>query len=464
MSLAPQRSRMNMDALLSPKSVAVLGASDGDFIKAAIIGNFSAVGFEGPIYPVNPRRTTIAGLDCFASLELVPAVPDLAVIALGAHRVADALRNAGELGVKAAIVFSGGFADANEAGKVAQEELAAIARQYEIALLGPNCQGVVNFNGPSAAYLLPVETGYRPGTLALISQSGSVTDALANNKQGVGWSHIISTGNEAVVTMADILENLIEEDHVEGVCLFIETIRDPDRFFKACRRARELSKPVIALKSGRTETAQAAALAHTGALASPDRLFDAMFKARGVIRVDSMDELLVAASIVQAGRLPASGRIGAVLGSGGLVELMHDAEAGVEFPEFEAATRQALVSCTGPWVRQTNPLDFWPTDDLGVNYPLMLDAVAADPHIDVVVEVTQYSMLPTGVPGMMGGYGDQAASLARRTEKPVVVITPVAGESVDQDTIRQFAGDGVALVSGLDNALHALGRLGSKRE
>jgi acyl-CoA synthetase (NDP forming) len=448
--------RRTIEALLAPQSVAVVGASDSDPTKAGIIANFSAVSFAGRLYPVNPRRDTIAGLVCFPSLDALPEVPDLVVVALGASRAVDAVRTAGALGVKAAIVFDGGFADADAVGSDAQEELAAVANEYEMALLGPNCQGVVNFIDASATYLLAVEPGYRAGSIALISHSGSVTDALANNLQGVGWSHIISTGNEAGVTMADLLENLVEQESVRGVCLFIESIRDPERFFRACRRARELAKPVIVLKAGRTETAQAAALAHTGALASPDRLFDALFKTHGVIRVNSMDELLVAASITQAGRIPESGRLGVVLGSGGLVELMHDAAGGVTFPEFDETTVAALAQCTGPWVRRVNPLDFWPTDDLVANHPLMLQAVAEDPNVDVVVEVTQHSMLPTGTPGMMGVYGEAAAALAQKTSKPVVVVAPLAGESAHPKIIREYAKQGVALVSGLDQTLAAL--------
>lgn len=310
-------------------------------------------------------------------------------------------------------------------------------------------------------YLLPVSGDYHPGQLALISQSGSVADALANNTQGVGWSHIVSTGNEAVVTAADMLAYLIEEDSCQGACLFLESIRDPELFFDACDRAAQLGKPVLVIKTGRTQGAQLAAAAHTGALATPDRLVDAAMRAHGVTRVDTLEEMLAAAAIVQAGRLPDSVRVGAVVASGGLVEMLHDSDR-VVFPTLKRSVADTIDASTGPWVHASNPLDYWPTEDLDVNLGRILTAMASDPSVDTVVQVMQHVMGPTGDASHDPVYGAAAIQVATTTAKPVVVCAPVFGESVSHDDIRRHAEHGVAFVAGLDTTLKAISVLADR--
>jgi len=428
-------------------------------MRLGVLRNFDAVGYAGKVYPVNPGYTEIEGLTCYPSLEELPEVPEAVILAVGAERVPAALRQAVDLGVRSVIVLTGGFADVDEAGAQLQRELAEYAGSRGVALLGPNCQGTISFAESAAQYLLPIAYDYVPGTLGLIAQSGSVTDALTNNQLGVGWSHVVSTGNEAVVTAAETLAFMVEQDSCHGVVLFLESIRRPDSFFAACDRARELGKPVIVLKSGRTAKAQSAALAHTGALATPERLVDAAFAAHGVIRVANMEEALAAAAIVQAGRVPRSNRASVVLGSGGLVELLHDAGEGLDFPDFGEATKEALKDCVGPWIRRQNPLDFWPTDDVDVNLPRMIEAVSQDDNADTLIEIQQFHMHPTGGEGYSANYGKRLADVAKTTDKTLVMVAPVAGEQPSPSAVRSAAAQEVAIISGLSNAVGAIGSI-----
>lgn len=443
-------------SLFLPESVALVGASPTDPMRLGILRNFNAVGYAGKVYPVNPRYTEIEGLTCYASLDDLPEVPESVILAVGAERVPGALRQAVDGGARSVIVLTGGFADVDEAGAELQRELADYATSHGVALLGPNCQGTISFAESAAQYLLPIADDYVPGTLGLIAQSGSVTDALTNNQLGVGWSHVVSTGNEAVVTAAEALAFMVEQDSCHGVVLFLESIRRPDTFFAACDRARELGKPVIVLKAGRTAKAQSAALAHTGALATPERLVDAAFAAHGVIRVANMEEAIAAAAIVQTGRIPRSNRVSVVLGSGGLVELLHDAGEGIDLPDFNEQTKEALKDCVGPWIRRQNPLDYWPTDNVDVNLPRMIEAVSQDDNADTLIEIQQFQIHPTGGEQFSANYGKRLADVAGSTDKALIMVAPIAGEQPPPEAVRAAAAQEVAFISGLSTTIGAI--------
>ena len=449
--------QQNIASLFEPRSIAMVGASEMNPMRAGILRNLKATGFRGRVFPINPSYREVAGTTCYPSLADLPEAPDSVILAIGAQRVPQAFQDAIDVGARSIVVMTGGFSDVDAAGAAVQHQLATLAKDHGVAFLGPNCQGTISFSGSAAQYLLPINPDYRPGSLALISQSGSVTDALTNNQQGVGWSHIASTGNEAVVTAAEILAYLVEQPSCRGVVLFLETIRHPQAFFAACDRAAQLDKPIIVLKSGRTAKAQEAALAHTGALATSDRLIDAKFAAHGIVRVDSMEEALAVAVIVQAGRIPKSNRMSVLLGSGGLVELLHDAGGTIELPDFTHTTKERLSHCVGPWVRRQNPLDYWPTDDIVVNRPLMVEALVADANSDGLIEIEQYHMDPTGGDGFSDGeFGSRLVNIASTTEKFLAIVAPIHGELPPPRVIRRAGEAGVAILSGLETSVRAL--------
>lgn len=454
----PSTPRDSIKKLFEPESVAVIGASPTNQWSRQGLENFKSAGFSGPVGAVNPRYTDILGYPCAPSIADLPFVPDAVLVSVNNSRVVDVIQDAADSGVKAAVVLAIGFAEIGGEGKVRQEELVRVARNADMAVLGPNCQGLVNFVHRTPLYMGPVSE-YEAGSVALMSQSGSVTTALANNVRGIRWSHVVSLGNEAILDSADLLGYYLDDPSVSVVSAFLETIRDPERFFAECDRAREMGKPVVVLKSGRTEAAQKAAMAHSGALSAPDRLVDALFRRHGVIRVDSMEELLETTIAVQSSKRPSRGNLVSMTASGGQIELVLDetARTSLEHVPFSQDTKSSVRSLLPDFLDTTNPLDYWGMDDLDQNFTPLVKVVSEDDSCDVVVVVSDFAHGPTG-----GGGGvrqrESAAAVASESEKLVVVLDTVDG-TVPAVDVESSLDDGVLLLSGLREGLRAIENL-----
>ncbi|MFI5270265.1 MAG: hypothetical protein ACHQ7M_23035, partial [Chloroflexota bacterium] len=295
--------------------------------------------------------------------------------------------------------------------------------------------------------------------------SGTVTNAIANNTRGVRFSHIVSCGNEAVVGCEDLLAYYLDDPNTKLVLAFLETIRRPDQFFAECDRAYGLGKPVVVLKSGRTEAARDAATAHSGALAIPDRLIDELFRRHKVARVDSMEELLETA-IALSGPLPQGPGIACTTGSGGLVELLLDAasQAGVRFPAFAPETVARLRTILPDFLGTRNPLDVWGTPDLDTNYAAILEIIAGDPNVHAILPAVETNHWPTGAPDSGGSWSyapkdplSAVTALRACTDKVVGLLGCVDG-SVTPDIVDDLASKGILMLSGMYEGLRALER------
>jgi acyl-CoA synthetase (NDP forming) len=417
------------------------------------------MGFAGPVGAVNPRYDEVLGYPCAPDLSSLPFVPDAIFVGVTRDRVLPVVEEAAALGVKGVVVLAIGFADGGPQGQALQTRITEVARAADVALLGPNCQGLINFHHPHALYMDRVEAT-RPGAVALMAQSGSVATALTNNKRGVRWSHVVSCGNEAVVDSADLLGYFVDDPHTRVVCAFLETVRDPERFFRECDRARELGKPVIVVKSGRTEAARAAAVAHSGALAMPDRLVDARFRRHGVLRVDTLDELLETAVAMQTRRRPQRPNMAALTASGGQIQLVLDdaASTGLVLPTLGPAASQRLRELLPEFLEASNPLDYWGTEDLERRYPELVAAMAEDPQVDIVVSVGDFTIGPTGPEDRATPQLHAALELADRTDALHVVLDAVGGTAPAEQVERALESD-VVVLSGLHEGLRALERL-----
>jgi acyl-CoA synthetase (NDP forming) len=450
--------RSALDALFQPSSIAVVGASPRPGAALSALNNFTSLGFQGRVSAINPKYDNVAGIPCFPSLTALDHVPDAVLIAVGRDRVAEAVEQAAALGVRAGVIFATGFSEVGPEGQLRQERIVAAARTANMALLGPNCQGFIDFHTRTALYMDDVES-YQPGQVALIAQSGSVSTALINNRRGVRWSRTVSTGNEAVVNSADLLEYFVEQDDVRVICAFLETVRDPDKFFAVCDRARELGKPILVAKSGRTEAARAAATAHSGTLAAPDRLVDAAFRRHGVIRAESLDELLNTAVAMQLRRRPKGGRMAAITASGGQIELVLDAATGLtlELPEFSEHARAELAQVLDPTLATTNPLDYWGTPNPEENLERIVRLVAQD-DIDIVALMGDFTVGPTGLTDRAHDVLRIALKLAQESECVFAVVDLVAGTVIPSQVEEALQGEVLAL-SGLQQSLRALEHL-----
>ena len=303
-----------IEPLVRPKTIAVIGASEKFGAGSLVIKNLQALGFKGKIIPVNPRYESVFSIPCYPSLRDVPddiEIDSAAILLSGAHLL-PVLEQAAERNIKGAWAFASGFAETGPEGRVQQEELQKFCIEKGIRFCGPNCVGFINMHDRAAMFSAPISPTLATGPVAAVAQSGSVILALANSNRGLGFSTIVSSGNEAVLDMADYIEYFLEDEHTKVIIAFIEGIRRPDAFRKACEKAAELGKPIIAVKVGRSEKAQKTVATHTGALAGADDVYDAFFRQSGVVRVSDLDQLLETAELFSycGRRLPAGNKVG----------------------------------------------------------------------------------------------------------------------------------------------------------
>ncbi len=451
----------SMQRLFRPRSVAVVGASPShQWLKSSIL-SFADMGFEGNVYAVNPRYTEVAGVPCFPSLSELPEVPDALMIGLNRDRVLPVVEEAISLGVGGAVVLAIGFAEAGGVGRERQDRIRQLSLDADFALVGPNCQGIIDFTSRSALYMGKVAK-YDPGVVALISQSGSVTSALTDNNRGVRWSQIVSAGNEAVVDSAALLRYFVDDPGVKVIGAFLETIRDPDRFFAECDRAKAAGKPVVILKSGTSEAGAMAATAHSGALAAPDRLYNARFERHGVHRATSMESLLETLLAMQLDRRPKGNRMASITASGGQIELILDQtdKTDLVHKPFTDATAALLRKRLPDFLATSNPLDYWGMDDLETNHPALLSEIASDPNVDIVLSAAGFSRHPTGSDynADLEARLNPHKAVAAKHDKVVVMLDTVDG-TVPAEIAESGLKGNILVLSGLSEGLEALSHL-----
>ncbi len=358
--LTPPRS---LAALLEPRSVAILGASsDATKIGGRPLKFLRTHGFDGPIYPVNPRATEVQGLPAYASLNDLPAPVDHAIIALPAHAALPAVRSCAERGVRAVTVFSSGFAEVGEAGRAAQAELGAIARDSGMRILGPNCMGFMNLRtGFLGTFAFMVDLGLPPlGRVALVSQSGAFGGQalVMAREQGLPLGAWVTTGNECDVELADCIAHFAQDPQTDVIMGYMEGCKTPGRLIEALALAQDAGKPVIMVKAGRSDVGRAAVQSHTGALAGDDRVFDALFKEYGVHRAHSVEDFFDVARACATGLLPREGRVGVFTVSGGIGVLTADAaeQHGLSLTPLPTPA-QARLQALLPHASVRNPVD-----------------------------------------------------------------------------------------------------------
>ncbi|UHL65236.1 acetate--CoA ligase family protein [Paralcaligenes sp. KSB-10] len=338
-----------INRLWKPRSIAVIGASS-DVTKTSgkPLAYLKKHDFKGQIYPVNPSAREIAGLPCYPDIASLPEAPDVAIVMLSAEKAIPAVRALAAIGTATAIVLASGYAELGEEGARRQEELKKAAGSMR--LLGPNTIGLVNLtdNIPlSASGALEVDS-LPKGNIALVSQSGGILGSLLSRAatQGIGFSKLVSTSNEADLDLADFTDALIDDEATTVIALYMESLRNPDKFRKIAKRARSAGKPIVVFKVGRSESGARSAVSHTGAMAGSDRMYDALFKEAGVIRVQEFADLLSVPLGLSIGRPLKGNRIAILTSTGGAGTLVADSLglAGFDTPVPDEATAEKLRS------------------------------------------------------------------------------------------------------------------------
>lgn len=453
---------MRLDALLRPRSVAILGASERPSVGRTLIESLDRLGFPGSIYPINPKYETVLGRRCSPSVAELPSGVDVLAFCVNHARVLEHIRPAAERGIGAAVIFDGGFAEAGPEGRRLQDEIAAICREAEIALCGPNCMGVVNPHARSMVYLQPLrDPAPLRGDVALVSQSGSVCIGLLADCRRFGWSHVISSGNEAVVDTAQFIEYLIDDPATRVIATFTESVRDPDRFVAALDRAAARGKPVVVLKAGKSARTRRAIASHTGGLAGEARAFSAVLKAHRAIEVGDLDEMAEVLACCQGERWPRGRRLAVMTASGGQAELILDVggPVGLQLPPLSPAARAEVERVVGTVTGDGNPLDAWGNGDFATNFPHALDVLGRDPGSDAVVLCSDsYDDQPIGRPARLLEYARLLAEAAKNSAKPFYYMTTRSGV-FRRDQVAFLREHGIPVIGGTRQGLAAVDRL-----
>lgn len=459
LALTPQRLR----ELFEPRSVALVGASDKSSWSWLTYGAMTSGGFTGAMHFVNPRSSSAHGQPTVAHLADIDEPVDLAFVMVPQAAVLDVLEGAAEAGIRNAVVLTSGFAEAGPEGREAQAAMSDLAARHDLAIVGPNTLGFMNLTRrvimfPTAPNLL---ARLRPGPVALVSQSGALGGLLMGycSAQGIGLSLLAATGNEAVVTVTDVIDYLIEDEATDAIAVFAEAIRRPDELLRVSERALAARKPIVALKAGRSEVAARTAAAHTGALVGDDRVVEAVFRQAGIIRVDSLEQLMTAAALLaHTGPLP-SRRVGVAAISGGACDLIADRceREGIELPDFAPETIGKLGELLPTYGTPHNPLD---VTGAAVADPVLfgevLRVIGSDPSIDVLV--CQQGIPPAdGPPVLLDSLANIASALREASVPSLFTVT--TGEGLSAEELEVAARLSVPLVGGgIDNVFSALGR------
>lgn len=390
--MTPCDLRAALDLAFAPGSVAVIGASaNPEKFGYKIVEHLLKGGFTGRIYPVNPKAEPICGLASFPSLASVPGPVDLAALLVPAAQTVDAVRQCASHGVRVAVVIASGFAEASGDGARNQEGMVAVARAAGMRLVGPNCEGLVNFHKGFVLSFSMMFLGQTPGPVSFVSQSGAYCGVVSSrlSRAGVGPAKVVSSGNEGDLTATDYLEYLADDTETRVILAHLEGIRDPRRFSRILGDV-AARKPVVVNKAGRSETGRRQAASHTGALAGNDRVWGALLRQRGVVRTRHLDELVDAGLALASQPSLAGNRVAVLSTAGGLAVEMSDllSEAGFVFPRLGSAAQRALRGHV-PWFGTiANPVDF--TGAMATQPGAVgecLDAVLADPDVDAVAFV-----------------------------------------------------------------------------
>lgn len=373
---------MSFDALFHPRSVAVIGASSQPHkIGGMPVRMLCELGFEGQILPINPNVSEVQGLRAWGHVQELPSAPDAAIIAVPAAGVEAAIDDCIARGVRAAVVFSSGFAEAGAEGMAAQQRIGQRARAAGLTLLGPNCLGVINVRRRWIGTFSPAPLSglAAPGGVAIVSQSGAfgAYAYVLARKAGLGLSQWVTTGNEASVSVADLIDWLADDEETRVIVAYIEGARDGTRLREALLKARRAGKPVVVTKVGRTAAGASAAMSHTASLSGEDGVYQAVFDETGAVRAYTVEQMFRYAQAFANGSAPRGKRLGIITVSGGVGTLMADAasDAGLELPPLPQAIAQQLKARI-PFSSTTNPVDV--TGQITADYAtLNLTAVAA---------------------------------------------------------------------------------------
>jgi len=380
----------NLDCLFAPRSIAVVGTSRSKgSIGREILHNLVDYGFQGPVYPVNPKADFIHSMKAYPSVSAIPEPVDLAVIVVPKKYVFDAVKECGDKGVRGIVVISAGFKEIGEKGQKLEKELVKLVKSYGMRMVGPNCMGIINTDPK-----IKMDATFAPahpirGRVGFLSQSGALGNIILDyaSELNIGFSKFVSLGNKADISANDILLDLEDDKNTDIILMYLESFGNPRKFTKIVRRLSK-NKPIIAVKAGRTLAGARAASSHTGALAGMDVAVDALFEQCGVHRATSIEELFDYALAFANQPLPTGNRVAILSNAGGPAIIATDAcvSLGIEMSAFTSKTSNKLRKNLPEEASIKNPVDI--LGDGGPDrYKMALETIITDPNVDAVITV-----------------------------------------------------------------------------
>ncbi|HXM58131.1 MAG TPA: acetate--CoA ligase family protein [Candidatus Dormibacteraeota bacterium] len=458
--LSPER----LVELFTPRSVALVGATDRSMWSRYTHQNLRQFSPGVPVYCVHPRHDVVHGEPVHRSIGAIGQPVDLAYVMVPTGEVLPVLEQAADAGVRSAVVLTAGFGEAGPEGRALEERAVALARERDLVLLGPNGNGFINAADGVAPYGLPITPPLRAGPLGIVLQSGGLASVVLHMaaSRNIGISRLVATGNEAMVSATDVLAYLVADERTRAVAAFVESIRDPDRFRELATRALDAGKAVIVLKVGRSAAGQQAALAHTGAIVGDDAVVRAALRQLGVIQVDSLEDLLVTSGLLAHHPEPLGRRLAAVTASGGACDLIADraTDEGLVLPPFPAATASSLADVLPSFSNPRNPLDVtgYVVVDSSISHRALAVVVdGAQGTYDTIVYQATVPQNPPPDPALVLNRFRALRATIDRSPVPVIVqsaastdVSPYARSVLDEV--------GLHVLNGIEHGMTALGR------
>ena len=397
----------DLKGFFEPKSVVVIGAS-GTPGKPGndVIQNILANGFKGEIHLVNPKGGEILGKKVTSSIEELPHGIDLAIIILPAKLNLDALHKVSQKGINAVVLAAGGFSEVDLEGEKLQKDLIELIRETGIRVLGPNTSGHISTPHGFTSSFFPLGKIPR-GPISYIAQTGNFathTMRYMITGENFGVARVVGMGNKLDVDESEVLEYLGEDEETKAIFIYLESFKKPKRFLEVAKKVTR-RKPVILLKGGSTNEGARAAVAHTAAMASNDRVTDGALRQAGIVRIHKYSHLFMAAKALAVMPVPRGPRVSFLAPSGAMLVVLSDLchnELGLQVPQLEEENRKRLQEISPPYIRMRNPVDIWPSatsHGIEFGYREGMRAVLNDPHIDAVVPVLMLTE-GTGVPSL----------------------------------------------------------------
>jgi acyl-CoA synthetase (NDP forming) len=416
--------RTDLERFFNPRAIAIVGASQElTTISGQPLKHLTSHGYKGKLYPVNPRYPEVAGFKCYAALADLPEAPDLVLVLVNASRVADVLRQCGAKGVPYVIIFSSGFSEVGGGGVDLQRQLADIAREFNIGVIGPNCQGMINVaDSVFAGFGSVFHTDYEPGVVSMVSQSGGFGFSVMNLSSkdgGLKFRQMVTTGNEIGVSTLDFIDYFIRDPQTEIIAAYLEGAKDARRLPEIGDRALAAGKPIMIWKVGNTEQGQKAAASHTANLGGAMALYQAAFRQKGILQVEDIQDLVDYGRAFRCGRLPRGNRVAIMTISGGAGILMTDEciARGMQLSQLAPDTIAKLREIVPSFGSINNPVDVTAAifNDLSLINRTM-QTIIDDPNVDCL------AMINASLQGELAQtIATEIVAVAAKTDKPVLI-------------------------------------------